>query len=210
MEHFYTLFFCSIISLSITSVLTGMSAQEFCPEEIEVMISILHERKQPFPEESHKQDVIHVIPALSEQEFTRITSFRPTTEQESNQTITDICSRYQKMRWFVTHTKKFNLEQRLQEQGLKPFPVKVMICAISKREKLAFPDNAITIQRQGNEELISKILHIQYIKQSLIIDYSIMLNMQAKERFSFIKTGSVSPILKHKKINEEKALQQDS
>lgn len=128
------LFYSCVINFSVANLSLGMENQELSPEQLEVMISILHERKNPFPDGSHKKDKIHVIPAVSDQDFTRVTHFAPHTQQESNDAINDVCARHKKIWWFITHTKKFDLEQRLQEQGLQPFPIPAMILALSKKE----------------------------------------------------------------------------
>lgn len=129
------LFYSCVINFSVANLSLGMENQELSPEQLEVMISILHERKNPFPDGSHKKDIIHVIPAVSDQDFTRVTHFAPHTQQESNDAISDVCARHKKIWWFITHTKKFDLEQRLQEHGLKPFPIPAMILALSQREQ---------------------------------------------------------------------------
>jgi GNAT superfamily N-acetyltransferase len=143
------LFYSCVINFSIANFLSGMENPELSPEQLEEMISILHERKNPFPDGSHKKDIIHLIPAASEDEFTRITHFAPHTQQESDEAINDICSRYKKIWWFITHTKKFDLEKRLQDHQLAPHPIPAMILALSQREQPSL-NSEFTIQTHPN------------------------------------------------------------
>lgn len=111
-----------------------MVKPELSPEQIAEMISILHERHNPFPDGSHKKDLIHIIPAACGHESTYITHFAPRTIQECNDTIAKVCSEHRKILWLISHSKKCNLKERLHKQGLQPFSMPAMLLALSKTE----------------------------------------------------------------------------
>ena len=132
MKYITNFFYSLAFGLSIVSTINSMDLVDPFPiseEEMEKNLCILHERANFIPTDSPKPDVLHIIP--SQDAHTKITYFCPTSEEESNEIIQKICPQYKKIWWFVMpHTKKFNLEQRLEEQGLKPYPLPAMVCGL--------------------------------------------------------------------------------
>lgn len=142
----------------------GAKAQsELSSEQIELMISILHERKNPFLNGSHKHDIIHISPATTDTECARVTHFVPITEQESNEVIKNVCAQYPKLWWIVSYPK-FNLEKRLQEHNLKLLhSPALMILPLTMAECHA-PNAEGVIEKI--DELNQNLVHYELIKNN--------------------------------------------
>lgn len=144
-------------------IIPMISKPALSTEQIEQMISILHERKNPFPYGSHKKDIIHISPATTEKECTRVTHFAPINEPESNEVINKVCTQYQKLWWIVSYPK-FNLEQRLQEHHLKLlYSPTLMILPLTTGEcPTAYKEGII----ERIDEFDQNLVHYQLIKNN--------------------------------------------
>lgn len=132
-------------------------------KQLEEMISILHERKNPFPDGCHKEDIIHISPAINEKEYTRVTHFAPSTEQESNEIINNVCNQYTKLWWIISYPK-FNLDQRLQEHHFKLLHSPTAMLLPLTSVECPPSDTEITIQKK--DEYDHNLVHYELIKNN--------------------------------------------
>ena len=145
-------FYTFVIWISITATILGMSHDDdsesfqISENELEEKLCILHEQASSAHKNSQITDALHLFPSLDR--HTKVTYFSPHSLEESNKLIENVCSQHYKIWWYVTpSTKKYNLEQCLEEKGLKPYPLPAMICALAKKKFPTPQDESITIQR---------------------------------------------------------------
>lgn len=138
-----------IICISTAPTVNAMSASSPSVAEIEHRLCILHEHSQKSKCRNPEiTEAIHLFP--SENSFTKVTHFCTTSEKESDELVQKICSKYHKLWWYVTpNTKKFNLEQRLQEKGVKPYALTAMACSLVSLTMLSEDPR---VQRRLNAE----------------------------------------------------------
>ena len=142
-----------IICISIPSATFGMSHEGsnsedlLSAEEMEKKLCILHERPNPIYTKEIS-DSIHFFFAPNTR--SKVTYFSPKSEEECNALIEKVCSKPEKIWWFVMpNTKKFNLEEKLKQKGLLPYPLPAMICALpGKRLEPNAADPSISINEE--------------------------------------------------------------
>jgi ribosomal protein S18 acetylase RimI-like enzyme len=145
-SNIYLFIFC----LTITSSLMAMEkdSKQMSVIDLERKLCILHDQPNSIPYKPEISDSIHFF--FAENERTRVTYFHPISEKQCDDLIENACSKSQKIWWYVTpNTKQFNLEEKLKQKGLAPYPLSAMICSLTEiKLEQQIPDDALTIKAE--------------------------------------------------------------
>lgn len=127
-------FFYYSIWILIPAMMSGMDSNDceampMSSADLENKLSTLHERPTSTPYKKEISESMHFL--FAEGARSKVTHFCPVSEQECDHLIERVCSKPEKIWWFITpSTKKFNLEEKLKKKGLAPYPLPAMACAL--------------------------------------------------------------------------------